>query len=297
MTSLRAALTILTAALAALLLAVPAGASAQVACGDIITRDTTLTEDLSCDEADSQHAPDGGWRYALLIAADDVTLNLNGHQVNTDGMAIGVYGQRRVTIRNGASANITLVDTTDSRLSQLTPVGAGWVSLQRSDRNHIKASDVRGISLWHSNDNRISDSSSIGEGGGVSLYASDRNRIRRNTLCAGMGYPLFVDQSNDNLIRHNTVPDGGECSFRGPGMSVTADSAGNRLIANTVTGIRDYDGIKVDSPNTTLIRNTANFNGAYGIAAVPGVKSGINYASGNANPAQCLNVRCSSTGR
>jgi hypothetical protein len=39
--------------------------------------------------------------------------------------------------------------------------------------------------------------------------------------------------------------------------------------------------------------NTANDNTDLGIEAVPGViDGGGNKASGNGNPAQCLNVRC-----
>ena len=52
------------------------------------------------------------------------------------------------------------------------------------------------------------------------------------------------------------------------------------------------DGIDVDVP-ATISNNLANFNGDFGIEAVPGVTDGGgNKARGNGNPAQCLNVRC-----
>jgi hypothetical protein len=53
------------------------------------------------------------------------------------------------------------------------------------------------------------------------------------------------------------------------------------------------DGIRVDSPATTITGNVANDNFDYGIEAVPGVTDGGgNRASGNGNPAQCLGVVC-----
>jgi len=53
------------------------------------------------------------------------------------------------------------------------------------------------------------------------------------------------------------------------------------------------DGIRVDSPSTTLTRNTANANGDLGIQAVPGVNDGgRNRASANGNPLQCTFVDC-----
>ena len=70
-------------------------------------------------------------------------------------------------------------------------------------------------------------------------------------------------------------------------------STGNRLIANTVLGDGHYydpefergDGIRVLSPDTFLSGNVANNFAGYGISAVEGVISGVNYASGNGNPA------------
>ncbi len=46
-------------------------------------------------------------------------------------------------------------------------------------------------------------------------------------------------------------------------------------------------------PGTTIARNKANNNADLGIEAVPGVTDGGgNKASGNGNPAQCVNVQC-----
>jgi len=64
------------------------------------------------------------------------------------------------------------------------------------------------------------------------------------------------------------------------------------LKGNTASENGD-DGIRVDAAETTLTRNTANFNHDLGIEAVPGViDGGGNRARGNGNPLQCTNVAC-----
>ena len=53
-------------------------------------------------------------------------------------------------------------------------------------------------------------------------------------------------------------------------------------------------GIELFEPGAYVARNTANDNGEWGIEGVPGtIDGGGNRASGNAQPAQCLNVVCS----
>jgi hypothetical protein len=69
-----------------------------------------------------------------------------------------------------------------------------------------------------------------------------------------------------------------------------------RLVRSSASaGLTDLrDGIHVDSPSTTIEKNTANFNTALGIRAVPGVTDGGgNKAQGNGDPAQCTGVVCS----
>jgi parallel beta-helix repeat protein len=299
MPSPRMALTILLMAAGALL-TVPGSASAQPVCGETITADTVLTEDLICDRGAPGPGPRG--EYSLLIGADGVALDLNGHLVGPEYVGIGVFGHSDVTIKNGRSPYITLADTTDSRLTGLE--GSGWVEVFRSDRSRIANSTLAGIHLYDSDDSVIRDNTSRSVDGGVTLWRSDRNRVRRNTLCGGMGGPLDVREGSDaNLIQGNVVP--GCASTYAGGIHVRAQTAGNRLVGNTVFGVRglppDYgrvrpagsgDGIHVQSPATTLIRNTSNFNDDHGIEAVAGVTSGVNYARGNGNPQQCVNVRC-----
>src|SRR5690242_3100973 len=67
--------TLLAAAFACwLAIGVGHASAAQVKCGDTITTDKTLRKDLI-------NCPNNG----ILIGADHVTLNLNGHKIDGDG--------------------------------------------------------------------------------------------------------------------------------------------------------------------------------------------------------------------
>ncbi|MER6578345.1 hypothetical protein [Nonomuraea sp. NPDC001023] len=68
-----------------------------VACGDVLTTDTTLTADLTC--------PAG----ALTIGADDVDLDLNSHTITGSGTGNGLKatGRQGTTVRNGTITGFT----------------------------------------------------------------------------------------------------------------------------------------------------------------------------------------------
>jgi hypothetical protein len=281
--------------------AVPAGASAvELGCGATITEDTVLTADVVCGENQT-----GEHGYALLVAADNVWLDLRDHQVGSDwNQGLGVVGRSGVTITGyggygGLNSDvIELRDTTDSHIQG---VRVGWLDLQGSDRNRITRSQAHIGLREDSDDNVVEHNDAGGEGGGVTLtVGSDRNVVRNNTICGGMGDPLYItDDASHNLIEHNFVP---ACmGLSGTGMSITGTGTGNRLVNNLVIGGGlpndpefgpPGDGIRVESPGTFLSGNITNNHEGYGINAVEGVESDINYARGNLNPAQCLNVLC-----
>ena len=66
----------------------------RLACGDTVTKSMRLTADL-------RDCPENG----LVIGADGITLDLNGHRVDGDasrgGVGIDLEGHRGVTIANG----------------------------------------------------------------------------------------------------------------------------------------------------------------------------------------------------
>jgi parallel beta-helix repeat protein len=101
---------------------------------------------------------------------------------------------------------------------------------------------------------------------------------------SGVGI-IVSAQGSGVRVEHNVVFEN-----RGDGIRVLGAPllvAGNRAVRN------GDDGIEVEQPGARLGHNRADRNRDYGIEAVPGViDEGGNKASGNGNPAQCLNVEC-----
>jgi hypothetical protein len=72
-----------------------------------------------------------------------------------------------------------------------------------------------------------------------------------------------------------------------------AEAPVGTLLRHNRTRHNGGDGIRVDAPSTTVVRNIARYNGDLGIQAVAGVThGGENRAAHNGNPAQCVGVVC-----
>ena len=71
--------------------------ASHVGCGDMITTDTTLDSDLV-------DCPNNG----IVIGADDVTLDLNGHTIDGDGNPAAGCDPRRSSVTSGCSTGATM---------------------------------------------------------------------------------------------------------------------------------------------------------------------------------------------
>jgi parallel beta-helix repeat protein len=130
-------------------------------------------------------------------------------------------------------------------------------------------------------------------GFGLILDGADDNVVLRNSVTAGRGPAILVssldsmETSDRNVFARNVAN-----SSLADGIVVAGNATATVLKGNTASENGD-DGIRVDAAETTLTRNTANFNRDLGIEAVPGViDGGGNRARGNGNPLQCTNVAC-----
>ena len=153
------------------------------------------------------------------------------------------------------------------------------------------------------------------------LLAQDctRNDVFGNTVLGGrIGIEVTVSCTN-NFVRENQIrnterygiavsPNGYATSgnlLHGndvAGSAVDGIFVSNLATDTVVTGNLAHenqdDGIQLDNASTGLAQNTANRNGDFGIEAVAGVLDrGGNRAKQNGNPAQCLNVACSNSGK
>jgi parallel beta-helix repeat protein len=290
----------------------PAAASARpaVGCGAVLTRDTVLTADLV-------DCPGDG----LVVGADGIRITLNGHSITGTGApgsaGIRNHGHDGVTIEDGDfvgldisgfQTGILLVGADRNRVRDLFVEGSSHgIALVRSNGGLIERNAARGgslnrcdrpafvaIALFRSNRNLLRDNIAELSDFGISLSGSNRNRIKRNQAAplgsdgnACTGIALFG--AHFNAVEGNTAANNVDA-----GIHVRRLSRGTLVAANLADRNGGGDGILVDNPRTTITANSANLNLDYGIEAVAGVTDGGgNTASGNGNPAQCLNVACS----
>jgi Right handed beta helix region len=205
-------------------------AAQQPQCGDVITEDTTLQEDLSC----------GG--VALTIGADDLTLDLGGHTVSAGLTGIENPGHQRVTIRNGSvfgDPGVRLVGVAHNRVLALTASGLGsGLVLSSSDANLLRGVVARGdefagLRLDGANGNRIVDS-----------------QCGSNSLAA-----LFIEAHGNQVVR--TTISGNE------GLILSGDE--NRIADSSVTG-ELFGGAEVTGSGNVLARTAIGAGGLFGAA-------------------------------
>jgi parallel beta-helix repeat protein len=191
------------------LLSAAEAASPQPQCGEVITTDTTLHTDLV-------NCPNNG----IVIGADGITLDLNGHTIDGDGApTIGCdprtefcdeglpnFGHDGVTVMHGsirdfafgpevASArHVRLLDISSTRQ---TFFGALFF---RSARSVVRSGSFsRNIAP---------------EGDGIGVFSSDHLRILHNEIRRNPGPGVHVGDSAENLIKGNSF------SRNGPGITL-----------------------------------------------------------------------------
>jgi large repetitive protein len=209
--------------------------------------------------------------------------------------------------------------------------GGSGINLNLVDRNVVSQNLVTGgpiVVVGDSYSHNGSDENKITGNTVVSsrteydiLLAQDctRNDVAGNQVFGGsIGVEVTVS-CNGNFVRENQIRNTGRygIAVSHNGYSTSGNLLDSNDIANSaVDGIfvsnlatdtivtqnvaheNGDDGIQIDAAGTGLAQNTANRNGDLGIEAVPGVLDrGGNRAKQNGNPAQCLNVSCSSSGK
>lgn len=298
---------LLTAAivLVAALVITPTSALADhVTCGDVITTNTTLDADVVCPpDAIGVTAPDGQ-RYAILIGADGVRLDLAGHRivvqesidVSNRRRALGIYGHSRVTIANGElTETLILRDAHNNRLVDLKIKGfIGGLVLNGSRSNEIRrvaAYGEQGTALIRDeSDENTFISNNFGTDNGLQVRNSDRNLFLHNASCSSTSAFWLGPGSDDNRLEGNVA--GCEAGQGRYGFQIADGAHRTVLVDNTANAVGSIAGIFAGDATTVLISNTANDNAGLGILAVPGVFARNNRASGNGDPRQCVEVVC-----
>jgi parallel beta-helix repeat protein len=230
----------------------------HVSCGDAIVVDTTLDSDLSC--------PNNG----IVIAADDVTLDLNGHTVAGDGEPVtscprdefcdvGLLndGHDGVTVRDGSvrefGAGVFVGRARQNRVLNVSSSRNqffGFV-IAESTRSVVRDSsgsrnpgpDGDGIAVFSSRHVRILGNSFRRNELGMHVEASSDIVIKGNLFSRTPG-PAILMEADRNQVRRNRCVRNGACMIVGPGSR-------NVIVRNR--SYRDGDGFAIEKGRGNLV--------------------------------------------
>jgi parallel beta-helix repeat protein len=221
------------AAVAMLAVAAPSARADTVNCGEVLHASTTVTNSLvGC-------AGDG-----LVIGANGIDVNLNGHVIQGVGLGTGIRnsGHADVTIRNGSVSNFD-----HGVLLQAGTVRNAVTNLNLS-KNEWAAIQLENASGNHVAQNVVSETSDVGirvANGSLS------NVIVGNSLSGAGSSEGFVVElgSNGNWLEGNVVPVSGGHAIRVDG------SSGNMVLANELAGGADVTVNVAGAPGTVVQAN------------------------------------------
>jgi nitrous oxidase accessory protein NosD len=230
-------------AVAAVWLALSAGqaSASHVECGDTVTADATLDSDLV-------DCPSNG----IVIGADGITLDLNGHTIDGDGeltadcpagepCELGVLsdGHAGVTVRNGSVREFALAaiigGAPDNRLLHL--------SLTESTFPGVIVFESSGLRFEH---NTVTANGLETDGEGLGLFNSPHGRVAHNEIFDNGDIGVFGLDASDIVFERNALSGHTEAGFLIEGSRNVFSR--NRLSGNGV-------GIDVGGDENVITRN------------------------------------------
>ncbi len=239
----------------------PARAAATVACGQTITKDTTLTADVGPCQGEG-----------IIIGADNIRLNLNGRRVlgNSDQGASGEFAGIRLAGRTGVT--VTGHPGKSGKTGTVSGFEAGVV---------IDGGSANTVENLTARDNIGRDDPFNAElGDGIVIFDSPSNRILNNLVVHNGifdGIGVLGSASDNSTIQGNTVDD-----TIGPAPEATSSPpggpAGQGIIVNGADG-----ATRGQIAGTKIEGNTIRRNGSAGISNINHVDASIlgNTVEGN----------------
>jgi parallel beta-helix repeat protein len=225
-----------------------------VSCDDTITADTTLDSDLI-------DCPNNG----IVIGADDITLDLNGHRIDGDGTEfadcpkneicdVGVAndGHDGVKVKGGSTREFAVgVLVSRARHNRVLEISSSKNVFFGAVVGRSSRSVIRDSSFSHN---------IPPEGDGIGLFGSDHNKIVDNSIKDNRGPGIHVDGSDGNLIEGNLF------MHASPGVLIGGDESSDRGDRNEVRGnrfVRNSGGIVVARGSRNVIaRNHLSRDGS-----------------------------------
>ncbi len=235
-------------------------ATATVACGQTITKDTTLTADVGPCDGDG-----------IIIGADNIRLNLNGRRVlgNTDQGASGEFAGIRLAGRTGVT--VTGHPGKSRKTGTVSGFEAGVV---------IDGGSANTVENLTARDNIGRDDAFNAElGDGIIIFDSPSNRILNNIVVHNGifdGIGVLGQDSDNTTIQGNTVDD--TVGPRPEATSSVGGPAGQGIIVNGADGAR-----RGQIAGTNIEDNTIRRSGSGGISNINHVDASIlrNTVEGN----------------
>jgi parallel beta-helix repeat protein len=233
--------------LAALTLSVALVSSAHaatpvdVSCGETIMADTTLANDLL-------DCPNNG----IVIGADDITLDLNGHTLDGDNELIDPCPKKEFCDFGVVDERHTGVTITGGTVREFG-TGVGVFAARKDRLSHLSAVEniFNGILVVQSTRIRV-ERNMVERNGltkdypGLALVDSHDNRIVRNSLSANADLGLFTINADDNLIAKNRL-------VRNPELGAIIEGDGNEIAGNRI--VRNGGGIALTGSRNAITRN------------------------------------------
>jgi parallel beta-helix repeat protein len=260
-----------------------------VTCGQAITASVRLSNGLTdC----------GG--NGLVVGADGITIDLNGHTLDGTGLGAGVLvdGFDSVTVTNGrvqefdfgvqvtGATSRAVVSGVTAQLNQEAGVALTGAA-QATVRDGQVLDNPLGILLGPGTTGSVVAGNTVARtaGDGVRLEGADGNRVEANEVSESSGAGVALAGADGNAVIANTLSENdsggvtvGEPDLPandnrvernrvsgggGPGVSVT-DSSGNDLLANVASGSGSA-GISLEGATDTLVRGNDVRGNAGGI--------------------------------
>ena len=226
--------------------------AATIACGQTITQDTVLENDVGPCPTNLRHG--------LIVGADNITLDLNGHRVLgtpglvNDGAGIYVFRRTGVTVRNGTvrdfDCGVAIEGGSGNTVTGLLAHdNIGAVGLTRC---------AEGVAILSSQDNRVVGNQIVHNGpfGGVGVYTVVNSEHNRTTSGVSRGNLIDSNQVVDNNLARSALINDSD------GIRIETQSVFNVISNNNVTG-SGLDGIALFSfaPDNTVRFNSVQNNG------------------------------------
>lgn len=287
-------------------------AFASVACGDTVTSNVKLTQDLNCTEGAN----------GITVGADNVKIDLNGFDINCTGAGylsscqgtgdsgIDTNGHSNITIKGPGTINgwtFGVLVNGGQNINVMNLFVTGPVSPGAGNNNRPQAQGIRvqNVDCPDPLDTivNIKGNDVTNHREGIALINADCVNVHRNSVSDNNSDPvecsgILLVASDNNNIGHNDVSANGENLPDDGGILVTSGSDNNNIQSNDVTG-NFGAGISIRSGSTgnQVVNNQVSGHTLFG-GDLSEIGAGTNnyenncYTNSNISPSPPVAKKC-----